>query len=96
MIDSPGELHGWYLRVALVRLMINRYVTLHSCCQLHALPSVKKTMNTTRWGLYIPIFFYVSMGWEQWGPHRVRNLHTIAFRLVDTMCQWTSTEAELE
>ena len=64
IIDSPGELHGRYLCAALVCLMANHYVALHSCdnrCQPCALPSVKKTMNTTCRGLYVP-FFLCSKG----------------------------------
>ena len=80
MMDSPGELHGWYLCVALVHLMINHYVALHSCnnhCQPCALPSVKKTTNTACQGLYTP-FSCVTKGLEQRGPQHVQNLHTIA------------------
>ena len=80
----------------LVRWTANRYVALHSCdngCQPCALPSVKKTTNTACRGLYTP-FFLRSKGWEQRGPPRVRNLHTIAYQLVDNM--WTGTKAELE
>ena len=94
MIDSPSELHGWYLCVALVCLMsVVMLLSIPATTVVGPMPC-RRVSRTPLVEDCIHHFFYVPKGREQWGPQHARNLHTIVFQLVDTM--WTSTKAELE